>query len=244
VRASILAGAALVSVGLSWVGGSSVRADDGLEGAASLEFHVAHTDMFLGDASFDGTGADSAGYVRSFSADGAALGVVKPRITFYDVAVAIHIGGEHEAQYVVTILGGGGTSSADATPTDPAVGDRVDRDLKAARGGLEIGVGTYVGPLPLYVQATTFFGVASVWTSVHDLSGCALRGCTGDATAAHGYVQPRATLQLELPLFTLGAYVGDNLLHPEEIETGLTLGVRFWSARAKSDFDVRELLHF
>jgi len=80
------------------------------------------------------------------------------------------------------------------------------------------------------VQGSVFFGGAQIWTDIRGLSACSVRGCTGQAYATIGWVQPRLSLSLELPSrFLVGAYVGDNLVHTDQLEVGLTFGVRLWS---------------
>ena len=232
--------AVVVASALASTVASRARADDDdVEGAASLELHLAHSDLVLGDASFSGTGADSAGYVRSFSTTGTGIGLVRPHVAIYDVALSGHVGKPHDAQIVMSLVLGGGSTSADQIPTDAAAAARMGPDFTFFRAGLEFGTGAYFGPL--YAQASMFFGGASIWTSMNGLTSCDLRGCSGDAYAAHGWIQPRAMLQLELPAsLTLGAYVGDNLVHTDEVEMGLTLGIRLWSERAKDAFDLSQ----
>jgi hypothetical protein len=79
-----------------------------------------------------------------------------------------------------------------------------------------------------------YAALGAVWTPVPYLDRCPLKGCDGNASTLHGWLQPRMSVQLELPAYlTLGAYLGDNIIHPDELETGITLGIRFWEARAK-----------
>lgn len=221
--------AAALTFALPLFAASNARADSDLDGAAYLELRVVHTDLPLGGASFSGTGADSQNYVRSFSANGAQIGFVDPHVTLYEGALGLHAGSKQYAgapQFAVAMILGGGSTSADATGTGGAPFP-TSNALTVFRGGFDIGAGAYLGPL--YAQASVFLGGASVWTDIQGLGACAARGCTGQAYAGILYFQPRLALQLELPgRFTLGGYVGDNLVHSDSVEAGLTLGVRLW----------------
>lgn len=175
-------------------------------------------------SSFTGQGTDTLGQTQHLSASGLGLGILRPPVHVYDVGVDMDIDVFHAGFFV-----GFGKTSADGRPRDPQSSAFDTSDLTYFRVGAELGAAYWIGG-HLRLMASSMFGFQSMQVPLYGLTKTCKSGtCGANAGAYLPWLQPRLSFEVLLGEkigLGVGAYVGTDVLRPQDFETGITLSIR------------------
>ena len=175
-------------------------------------------------SNFKGDGVDVMGQNQHLSSTGLGLGILRPPVHVYDIGVDMDIDVFHAGLFF-----GIGKTSADARPRDPESAAFDTSNLTYFRVGAELGAAYWVGD-HLRLMASSMLGFQAMQVPLPGLvRKCKNGTCGASADAFLPWIQPRLSFEVLLGEkigLGVGAYVGTDVLRPQDFETGITLSIR------------------
>ena len=175
-------------------------------------------------STFKGDGVDETGQQQHLEATGIGLGVLRPPVHVYDFGFDVDVDAFHGGLFF-----GIGKTSADGQPRDSASQAFDTANLTYFRLGAELGTSYWIGG-HLRLMAASMLGFQALQMDLYGLTKrCKSSTCNATATALVPWIQPRLGFEVLLGDrvgLGVGAYVGTDLLRPQDFETGITLSLR------------------
>jgi hypothetical protein len=175
-------------------------------------------------SNFKGTGTDESGDSHTLSASGVGLGILRPPVHVYDFGVDMDFDAFHGGLFF-----GIGKTSADGPARDPASQSFDTSNLTYFRLGAELGTSYWIGG-HLRLTAATMLGFQAMQMDLYGLTKkCKSGTCNATANALLPWLQPRLGFEVLLGDHTgvgVGAYLGTDVLRPQDFETGITISIR------------------